>query len=65
MSSIHLIRIPDREDRKRAIKAFMDVPFSWMSFPDNVLGITGEHLKALQSQSIPFEETHRSARNGQ
>jgi hypothetical protein len=54
-SSIHLIHIGDREDRKRAIEAFLDVPETWASFPGNVLGVTAKHIDALQRLNPPVK----------
>jgi uncharacterized protein (DUF433 family) len=56
MGSIHLIHIPDREARIRAIKAFLDVREAWMCFPDNLFGLCSEHLAALTRSQIPFED---------
>ena len=54
-SSVHLIHIGDREDRKRAIEAFLDVPETWASFPGNVLGVTAKHIEALQRLNPPVK----------
>jgi hypothetical protein len=56
MGSIHLIRIPDREARKRAIQAFLDVREAWMGFPDDLFGVCSEHVEALRRAQIPFED---------
>ena len=61
MGSIHLIRIPDREARKRALKAFLDVRDAWMAFPDNLFGVCSEHVDALIKAQIPFEAVAGSA----
>lgn len=64
MPSIHLIRIPDREARKRAINAFLDVRESWMSFPGDLFGLSSAHVEALKTAKVPFEEASASQRNG-
>jgi hypothetical protein len=51
--SVHLIYIGDRDERKRAIEAFLDVPETWTGFPGNVLGVTEKHLDALPRASPP------------
>jgi hypothetical protein len=61
MGSIHLIRIPDKDARVRAIQAFLDVHEMWMSFPGDLFGVSGEHLAALTKSSIPFEDASKSA----
>ncbi len=65
--SIHLIHIGDREERKRAIEVFLDVPETWTSFPGNVLGITGKHLDAMRKANPPiqFEIAKKAHLNGQ
>ena len=64
MGSIHVIRIPDREARKRAIKALMEVPFGYQCLPDNIFGIFTAHLDALKGQQIPYEDLSRPKTNG-
>jgi len=65
MGSIHLIRIPERDDRKRAMQAFLDVREAWMGFPDNVFGVCSDHVEALKKCHIPFEDASYSKKNGQ
>jgi hypothetical protein len=67
MTSVHLIHIGDREERKRAIEAFLDVPETWTSFPGNVLGVTGKHIAALRKLNPPvkFEPAQKAHLNGQ
>ena len=66
-ASIQLIHIGDREERKRAIQAFLDVPETWTRFPGNVLGVTGKHLDALQQAAPPikYEPAKKAHLNGQ
>ena len=66
-SSVHLIHIGDREDRKRAVEAFLDVPETWASFPGDVLGVTAKHIEALQRLNPPvnFEGAQKTHVNGQ
>jgi hypothetical protein len=64
MGSIHLIRIPDKDARKRAIKAFLDIRDTWVSFPGNLLGVSSDHLEALKKSQIPFEDAYCSGPNG-
>jgi hypothetical protein len=65
--TVHLIHIGDREERKRAIEAFLDVPETWASFPGNVLGVTGKHLEVLKNAVPPikFEPAKKAHLNGQ
>jgi hypothetical protein len=62
MASIHFIRIPDREARKQAIKAFMGVRENWVCFPGNLYGLTTEHVQALERDQVPFERIPKVAR---
>lgn len=63
MGSIHLIRIPDKDARARAIQAFLDVREMWMSFPGELFGVSSEHVAALTRSKVPFEDVSKS-RNG-
>jgi hypothetical protein len=58
MASVHLIRFPDRETRLRGLRAFYDVPVTWVRLPEQVMGVTDAHLSALKKAKIPF--THIS-----
>lgn len=64
--SVHLIHIGDRDERLRAIDLFLDVPETWMSFPGNVLGVTGKHIDALQKANPPvkYEAAKKEHLNG-
>ena len=66
-NSVQLIHIGDRDDRKRAIEAFLDVPETWASFPGNVLGVTAKHIEALQRLNPPvkIEPAKKAHLNGQ
>ena len=55
MGSIHLIRIPDKEARIRAIDALCDVPVTRVRLPGDIMGVTDEHIAALKKAQIPFE----------
>jgi hypothetical protein len=61
---IHLIRIPDRNAREQAMDAFLVVRETWMSFRDNVFGVTTEHVQALEKQKIPFQYLSKAPGNG-
>jgi hypothetical protein len=66
--NVHLIHIGDREERVRAMGAFLEVPESWVSLPGNVLGVTDKHIEALRQLNppVPFETaTKAHVLNGQ
>ena len=50
-----LIRIPDKEARLKAIVAFYTINRPQLVFPDDVLGVTQEHIQVLKNEGIPFE----------
>jgi hypothetical protein len=52
---LHLIHIPDREARLRAIHVFLDVPAQRVRLPGNRMLVTSEHIKTLERENIPFE----------
>jgi hypothetical protein len=51
----HLIRIPDREARKRAIMALGDSGETHCGFTDFQFLITTRQLELLKREAIPFE----------
>lgn len=55
MGSIHLIRIPQREDRIKAIRVWRQVNKTRVRLPDDVMGVEDEHVQALRRAGIPFE----------
>lgn len=65
--TVHLIHIGDTPERLRAIGLFMEVPENWVSFPGNVLGVTGKHIEALQKANPPvkYETAKKEHLNGQ
>jgi hypothetical protein len=52
----HLILIPKRKDRERAIVAFFQVRQPRCRFSGNRFLVTAEHLEALHRARIPFED---------
>ncbi len=65
MGSIHLIRIPDEEDQIRAIAAFRRVPLTRVRFPDDIMGVTSEHIAELKKDKIPFQYISKEPPDGQ
>ncbi len=59
----HLIRLRDRDDRKRAIKAFLNVRDERVVLPGHQMIVTEEHIRALQREQIPFEYLSKTAPN--
>jgi len=55
MGSIHLIRIADKEARKRAIAVFHGVQVTRVRLPGDIMGVTDEHIQALKKTNIPFQ----------
>jgi hypothetical protein len=56
MPQAYLIRIAKREDRERAIVAFMHVPRTRCRFTNHRYLVTRDHIEALQRAGIPFED---------
>ena len=54
-ASIHLIRIPDVESRKRAFHVLLATQESWVRIPGNVMGVSTRQLEALTRDHIPFD----------
>lgn len=61
-----MIRIPDKNQRKRALEAFLRVREMWVRMPGHVMGVTREHIQALEQAQppIPFEDLSQTARHG-
>jgi hypothetical protein len=52
---IHLIRIPERKERVRAMEALVTSGEAWVSVPGNLFCLTSKQLKAVQAKGIAFE----------
>jgi hypothetical protein len=65
MVNIHLIRFPGREEHKRAIQVFLNVPATRLVLPGHRMAVTSEHIKALERENIPFEYVTPANANGQ
>jgi hypothetical protein len=55
MATIHILHIPEKQARERAMKAFLGVRETWVSMRGNLFGVTTEHVQALEKEHIPFE----------
>ena len=64
--TVHVIRIPKREEQVRALQAFLAVPASWVRLPGDLYGLSDAHVKALEQAKpkIEFEFIPRSSHNG-
>jgi hypothetical protein len=52
---IHLIRIPERKERVRAMEALVASGEAWVRVPGNVFGLTHRQLQAVQAKGVAFE----------
>ena len=64
MAALHSIRIPNLEDRKRAIMLFLDVPATRLILPGHDMVVTDDHIAALKRAKIPFEYLSPTNANG-
>jgi len=64
MGSIHLIKIPDKKDRVRAIGALSEVQIAYVRRPDNIYGVADEHINALRKHDIPFQFISKEPAHG-
>jgi len=64
METTYYIRIPNQDDRVKAIGVFLEIPSPRSRFPDNVMGVTLAHIQALQREGIPFEMASGKKWNG-
>jgi len=60
MGSIHLIQFPDKETRLRGLETFRGVPASRVRFPDDIFGVTNQHVDALKKRTFPSTTFQRN-----
>jgi hypothetical protein len=61
--SIHLIRVPDIDTRKRAFHVLIATQESWVRLPGNVMGVSTRQVDALTREHIPFAWLSKSPSN--
>jgi hypothetical protein len=61
---MHLIRLPNRKEHRRAIMALLEVPKESLGLPDYKMVVTEEHIKALEKARIPFAYLSKTVPNG-
>lgn len=54
-SKRHLIRIVRPEDRPKALAAFRGIRESRTRFPGDIMGVSDDHVRALEREGISFE----------
>jgi hypothetical protein len=64
MGSIHSIKIADKQARERVIGVFRDVPITRVRLPGAVMGVTDEHILALNKAGIPFQYVSKEPSHG-
>jgi hypothetical protein len=64
MSLTHLIRLPDREEYKKAIEAFLGVREKRKALPDFRMLVTNEHLAALRQKGVKFDFLSQNTQDG-
>ncbi len=65
MAQIHLIRFPNAQERKRALRVFLDVPATRLVLPGHDMAVTQDHIQALEREQIAFEYLSQTHPNGQ
>src|SRR5262249_9256890 len=60
-SSLHVVRIPDHEERVRAMGALREVNEVWVSTAGNLYGLNTRQVKALQAKGVVFEWVSKTA----
>src|SRR5262245_52155446 len=64
MAMVHLIRFPSPEERRRALRVFLDVPATRVVLPGHEMAVTPQHIEALERAQIAFEYVSRTNPNG-
>ena len=67
MIRTYYIKLPDREAHQKAIEVFMDqnVNQDRLVFPNHVMGVSLEHIQALERANVPFVMNSGRKWNGQ
>jgi hypothetical protein len=66
MERFYRIRIPDKEERVRAMeKVFLPIEALRFRYPNNEMEVTKVHLDALQRENIAFEFVNGKESNDQ
>ena len=64
MSAMHLIRIPNQKEYKRAIMALLEVlQREYLALPDYQMVVTDEHVQALKRAKVTFTYLSKTAPN--
>jgi hypothetical protein len=61
--SIHLIRVPDRETRKRAFRVLIATDESWVRLPGNVMGVSTRQVEAMKKHQVSFDWVSQAPSN--
>jgi hypothetical protein len=65
MSAMHLIRIPNKKEYKRAIMALLEVlQREHLALPDYQMVVTDEHIQALERAKVTFRYLSKTTPNG-
>jgi hypothetical protein len=62
METLYFIRIPDYQERLKALRVFLDVQAERYRYPNNEMAVTKAHIDALEREHIAFEYLY--PRNG-
>jgi hypothetical protein len=62
--SIHLIRIPEVEHRRRAIGILIATEEAWVRLPGNLIGVSTRQVAALEIQHISFDWVSQAPSDG-
>jgi hypothetical protein len=56
MSTMHLIRFPNKAEHKRAIRALLEVPrLESLGLPGLQMVVMDEHIRALEAANVVFK----------
>ncbi|MCI0380161.1 MAG: hypothetical protein L0215_21465 [Gemmataceae bacterium] len=64
-ASIHLLHIPDREARKRALQVLIDTNEMWLSLIGDKYGLSTAQVDALRRAKVPFICVSKTIADGQ
>ena len=64
MSTMHLIRFPNKKAHKQGLMAVLAVPRESVGLPDLQMVVTDEHIRALEQARVSFSYLSRTEPNG-
>src|SRR5262245_54371089 len=63
MAGLHLIRFRKTKDHQRGLMVCLETGHQFVGLPGDSLGVTDEHIKALEQAKVPFQYLSKTGPN--